>query len=232
MRRTLFAPLTLLLLPTPALAGAGAIVQITDVLIAGQSSSATLTVRRGPVDLSQLAITDMDGETTPLASASRSLATGATVVITWPKAASVSGAIPITGHVLAGTEDQLVLELKGSPHDAVAWSNRDGTIAKAEQTDLQSLVASAQWSGATEGDLVQIPGAPARLRRRSDADTQSAKDRELASDEEGATGGASPPSSTTQLPSSGPAASIVVLSVALALLLRRGREVARRLWGW
>jgi hypothetical protein len=221
----------LLVLPTPALAGAGALVQLTDVVIAGQSSTATLTVRRGPVDLAKLAITDMDGEATPLSATSRELATGATVVLTWPKAASVPGAIPITGHVLAGTEDQLVIELNGSPHDAVAWSNRDGTIAKAEVTDLNALVTSGQWVGGAEGDLVPINGAPAHLRRRGETDTQSAKDWEVVADDAGAAGGAPSPSSTTQLPSSGPTADLIILSVALAILLRSGREIVRHLRG-
>ena len=208
----------------PAHGGAGPLVQITSVTIAGESSRATLTVRSGPVDLASLAVTDLEGDPFPLSSASKQLATGATVTIAWAKAAPAAGDIVLAGHTLAATDDQLAVLLEEELHDAVAWSNGDGSIAPAELTDLQKLVAANHWNAATQEASVPVSSG-ATIVRSGATDTQSRADWKAAAG--GGGGGEEDPG----LPSAG-ASDVVLLSAALALLipelLRRLREVFRR----
>lgn len=186
----LVLPLSLIPMLASASAGSKPLVQLTRVEVNGQSSSAVLTVRQGPVDLVDLSLTDLDGDPTILSSASRLLETGSEVLIVWPKVPDPpAGAVPMAGHVLASTDDQLMLLFRETPHDAVAWSNRDGTLAKAEANDLAALVDSGQWGGATEAEAVELP-TRGTLLRSTPTDTNTASDWVLS------TGGESAPSTT------------------------------------
>lgn len=231
-------PVALLLaLASAARASAGTkpLAQLTRVQVAGQSSRAEITVRQGPIDLADLAITDLEGEPTPLADTPRTLATGAVVHVLWPKAADApAGAVRVTSHVLASTDDQLELLLRGEPHDAVAWSNQDGTVAKAEQTDRATLVEQGMWEGAGEAEAVRLVGGGSIV-RGSPVDTDRAADWRVEDGASGAGGGSGskPPAPSTKprnepLPSSGPA-DVALLTAAGALLLRSCWGVCRGL---
>jgi len=193
--------------------------KITLVTIAGSSSLAEVTVRQGPVDLAKLAITDLDGTAQPLAAASKLLPSGSVIRLHWEKAASpAAGSIAVTGHVLSSTDDQLELLLDGAPHDAVAWTNGDGEMAKAEAADLAALVEQHQWSGAAQSDAVSLADG-ATIRRTGPNDTDAKQDWSSGADDGNEGGG--------ELPGSG-ASDLLLIALSGSVLLRCGWQRLRR----
>lgn len=172
----LASTLAILVHPEIVQSGGDPVVQITRVEIMGQSSVAELKVIYGSIDLQDLAVSDMDGDLTQMSEISRIVGAGETISLAWEKSNSAKpGSITVLGHVLASTDDQLVVYLDDEILDAVVWSNQDGTMAAAEVKDLQHLVDESEWSDIDQGNTVLVPESKI-ITRKGDKDTNSKQD--------------------------------------------------------
>lgn len=120
---------------------------------------AELICLSGTVDISRFILTDLDAEDPPLAEASFTLRQGETVVIHWADGRDETDTVGdlnrngvrdlyipyVPG--LSSTDDQLVLVWGGKIHDAVIFTNIDGTISSDEKKDYEYLINAGQWSG-------------------------------------------------------------------------------------
>lgn len=144
---------------------------------------AVLYCVNGPVDISAMSLSDLDGIDEPLASDPVTLNTGDKVTVHWDRGIDETDKVGdfnknsvrdlyISDAHPATTDDQIVLMWGSMIYDAVVWTNGDGEMAKDELQDARYLVNKKEWAGgysdpASQKNSVIITTANPLLRRRS-----------------------------------------------------------------
>lgn len=139
------------------------------------------------VDVSRFVLTDMDGDDLPLAEAPVTLRQGERARVHWGEGTDETDEVgDANGNGirdlylekdgdLSSTDDQLVLKWGETVHDAVVWTNGDGSMAREEQKDLKALVDAGYWR-VTLGADFQKAAVPVGLYRLPIARTDPAND--------------------------------------------------------
>lgn len=175
----------------PPLPSAGAVLIVEVSPNSPVTDYAKLRVLSGPVDVSNFMLSDLDGDDHRLAEASATINTGEEVIIHWAKGRDeTDGEGDLNGNGsrdlyledsdLSGSDDQLVLMLGDQIHDAVVWTNRDGSMTKEEVADAQKLIEAGHWQGTVsfsdQSAGVDIGFRRAPVRRTSPTTDSNSKD--------------------------------------------------------
>lgn len=143
----------------------------------------------GPVDVSRFVLTDLDGEDEPIAASPVTLQTGEVLVVRWEDGTDETDDVGdangngirevfLSGkHQLSSTDDQLVLVWGNTIHDAVVFTNGDGTMDENEMKDLQYLIGAGAWtSSLDQTSAVNVGTYRLPIERAGGQDTNSKDD--------------------------------------------------------